>query len=65
MFDIAVENLKKVYPVANKQPGLKGSWQHFFRRSYQMIEAVKQVSFQIQPGEVVGFLGPNGAPGQF
>lgn len=61
MFDITVEKLNKVYPVANKQPGLKGSLEHFFRRSYHTIEAVKQVSFQIQPGEVVGFLGPNGA----
>jgi len=61
MFDITVEKLNKVYPVANKQPGLKGSLEHFFRRSYHNIEAVKQVSFQINPGEVVGFLGPNGA----
>lgn len=55
------ENLSKVYPVAVKEPGIKGTLLHFFRRTYRAIEAVKQVSFQIEPGEVVGFLGANGA----
>ncbi|MCT7986652.1 ATP-binding cassette domain-containing protein [Laspinema sp. A4] len=58
---IVAEHLNKVYPVAIKQPGLKGTLNHFFHRTYRNIEAVKDVSFQIQPGEVVGFLGPNGA----
>lgn len=58
---ITVKDLTKVYPVAVKQPGLKGTLGHFFRRTYRNVEAVKQVSFQIQPGEIVGFLGPNGA----
>ncbi|HEY9769859.1 MAG TPA: ATP-binding cassette domain-containing protein [Coleofasciculaceae cyanobacterium] len=34
---------------------------HFFRRTYREIKAVQNVSFQIQPGEIVGFLGANGA----
>ena len=58
---IAVEDLRKVYPVAVKQPGLKGTLTHFFRRTYRQVEAVQDVSFRIDPGEVVGFLGPNGA----
>lgn len=58
---IEVENLSKVYPVAVKEPGLKGTLLHFFRRTYRSVEAVKQVSFQIESGEVVGFLGANGA----
>lgn len=58
---IEAENLSKVYPVAVKEPGLQGTLRHFLRRTYRSIEAVKQVSFQIQPGEVVGFLGANGA----
>ncbi|NEP18393.1 MAG: ATP-binding cassette domain-containing protein [Leptolyngbya sp. SIO4C1] len=58
---IDVANLRKVYPVAVKEPGLAGTLRHFFRRQYRNIEAVKQVSFTIEPGEVVGFLGPNGA----
>lgn len=58
---VLAENLSKFYPVAIKEPGLKGTITHFFRRTYRTIEAVKQVSFEIQPGEVVGFLGANGA----
>lgn len=58
---IVAENLSKVYPVAVKEPNLKGTLLHFLRRTYRSIEAVKQVSFQIEPGEVVGFLGANGA----
>ncbi len=30
-------------------------------KSYGDLEAVKQVSFNVEPGEVLGFLGPNGA----
>lgn len=58
---IDVQNLGKVYPVAIKEPGIKGTLQHFFRRTYRNVEAVKDVSFTIEPGEIVGFLGPNGA----
>lgn len=58
---IDVQQLSKVYPVAVKQTGLKGTLTHFFRRNYRLVEAVKRVSFQIQAGEIVGFLGPNGA----
>ncbi|MEM7759564.1 MAG: ATP-binding cassette domain-containing protein [Cyanobacteria bacterium P01_A01_bin.40] len=58
---IAVNNLSKIYPVALKKPGLKGTLTHFFRRTYREIKAVQNISFQIQPGEIVGFLGANGA----
>jgi ABC-2 type transport system ATP-binding protein len=58
---ILVEDLSKVYPIAIKEPGLKGTLQHFFRRTYRNIKAVEGVSFSIEPGEVVGFLGANGA----
>ena len=58
---IAVDNLSKIYPVAVKEPGLKGTLAHFFQRQYRQVKAVQNVSFHIEPGEVVGFLGPNGA----
>jgi ABC-2 type transport system ATP-binding protein len=58
---IVVENLSKVYPVAVKEPGLQGTLRHFFRRTYREIKAVRDISFEIETGEVVGFLGPNGA----
>ncbi|WP_431193658.1 ABC transporter ATP-binding protein [Trichocoleus desertorum] len=58
---IVAEDLSKVYPVAVKEPGLKGTLLHFVRRNYRLVQAVQQVSFQIEAGEVVGFLGANGA----
>ncbi|MBF2027820.1 MAG: ATP-binding cassette domain-containing protein [Oscillatoriales cyanobacterium C42_A2020_001] len=61
MSAILAENLSKFYPVAVKEPGLKGTLQHFFRRTYRNIKAVQAISFQIEPGEIVGFLGANGA----
>jgi len=61
MHIIVAENLSKVYPVAVKEPGLKGTLLHFLRRTYRSVEAVKQVSFQIEAGEVVGFFWNNGA----
>ncbi|MCW6039008.1 ATP-binding cassette domain-containing protein [Spirulina subsalsa FACHB-351] len=58
---IEVQGLSKTYPVALKQPGLKGTLNHFFRRTYRSIQAVQDVSFTLDTGEIVGFLGPNGA----
>jgi ABC-2 type transport system ATP-binding protein len=58
---VEAEGLSKVYSVALKEPGFRGTLRHLFRRQYRLIEAVQKVSFQIRAGEVVGFLGPNGA----
>jgi len=58
---IIAENLSKSYPVAIKDPGLRGTINHFFHRTYRNINAVQDVTFSIEPGEMVGFLGPNGA----
>ena len=58
---IVAENLSKFYPVSVKEPGIKGTISHFFRRKYRLIKAVENVSFEINQGEIVGFLGPNGA----
>lgn len=58
---IKTEQLRKVYPVSVKEPGLRGTVSHLIRRKKRLIQAVSDVSFEIEPGEVVGFLGPNGA----
>ncbi|NEO53020.1 MAG: ATP-binding cassette domain-containing protein [Okeania sp. SIO3B5] len=58
---IVAKNLSKIYPVAKKEPGIKGTLRHFIRRNYQYVKAVEDITFKIEPGEVVGFLGPNGA----
>ncbi len=58
---IEVKELTKSYAVAVKEPGIKGTLNHFFQRTYREILAVDAVSFEVSEGEIVGFLGPNGA----
>ncbi len=58
---IQVRNLSKVYDYYKKQPGLLASLKGLFKREKLFTEAVKNVSFNIEEGELVGFLGPNGA----
>src|SRR6266853_1900315 len=58
---IQVTGLTKSFRTYKKQPGFKGAVKGLFRRQYEHVHAVKDVSFQIEPGELVGFLGPNGA----
>ena len=58
---IQVERLSKTYRSSVKEPGLAGTLRHFVRRRYKEVAAVRDVSFGIEPGEVVGFLGANGA----
>src|SRR6516162_9848732 len=58
---IEAQGLTKTYRVIQKAPGLRGAVQSLFRRRYKEVHAVSDVSFTIEPGEMVAFLGPNGA----
>lgn len=58
---ISVENLSKEYKTHRKEEGVKGSLKALVRREYTTISAVQNVSFDIRPGELVGFIGSNGA----
>jgi len=59
--DIVVEKLRKEYRVAKREPGFGAAFRALFRRRYETVVAVDDVSFEIAAGERVGFLGPNGA----
>lgn len=58
---ISVRGLRKHYQVHKRPPGLKAALRSLLHRSYTTVKAVDDISFDIRPGERVGFLGPNGA----
>ena len=58
---IQAEKLSKVYTIPEKDPGVTGAIKALFRPRYQSKPAVTDVSFTIEPGEIVGYIGVNGA----
>ena len=58
---IEVNKLSKSFDISSKEPGLKGTIKHFFHRKTKSKKVIKDISFKIQKGEIVGFLGANGA----
>jgi ABC-2 type transport system ATP-binding protein len=59
--EIEVAQLVKHYRVHKRPPGMLAAMRSLFRRKYETVQAVDDLSFSIAAGERVGFLGPNGA----
>ena len=58
---IEVNHISKAYRVNKRQKGIPGMVANLFVPRYEKKQAVKDVSFQIEKGDMVGFIGPNGA----
>lgn len=58
---IEVKNLRKEFKKTVKEAGLKGSVKSLFHPRTEIVEAVKDISFNVNKGEILGFIGPNGA----
>src|SRR5574344_832488 len=58
---IHVENMTKEFVTTKKYPGFKGAVKGLFTREKVRKVAVNDVSFDINKGEIVGYIGSNGA----
>ncbi|MDQ0340707.1 ABC-2 type transport system ATP-binding protein [Caldalkalibacillus uzonensis] len=58
---IEVHNLRKEFKAYSSRTGLTGAFRDLFTRRYKIVSAVNNISFKIQPGEMVGYIGENGA----
>lgn len=58
---IEVKNLVKTYKINEKERGMIGYLKNLFHPKYKEFKAVKGVSFNIEEGELVGYIGENGA----
>ena len=58
---ISVKNLTKTYYTYKRGNGLKETIKSFFHRTKVKVNAVDDISFSVEEGEICGILGPNGA----
>ena len=58
---IEVHNLSKEFRTFRRREGVLGALANLFVREYVTVHAVERVSFSIEPGEMVGYIGANGA----
>ena len=58
---IVVEDLEKVFIKPIRKPGIIGMFKTLFSRKYETKVAVNKINFTINEGEIVGYIGSNGA----
>jgi ABC-2 type transport system ATP-binding protein len=58
---VDVHDLCKDFRTFRRREGVWGALQNLFVRDYVTVHAVDRISFTIEPGEMVGYIGANGA----
>ncbi|MDT9026953.1 MULTISPECIES: ABC transporter ATP-binding protein [Rossellomorea] len=58
---IEVHHLRKEFKAFSSRSGLKGAFRDLFTRNYKIVPAVNDISFNVKQGEMVGYIGENGA----
>ncbi len=57
---ISIKGLTKIYRRQIREPGLTNLLRDFFKRRYEETLALDHISFRVEQGEIVGYIGPNG-----
>lgn len=58
---IETKNLRKEFKIHDSRQGLAGAFRDLFNRKYKTVTAVDGVNLLIEEGEMVGYIGENGA----
>ncbi len=58
---IKFNNISKEFKISIRKKGFWGAIKGLFVRKYKIVKALKNVSFEIEQGDIVGYIGPNGA----
>ena len=58
---IKIENLTKIFKKPIRQQGVLGMLKTLFSTKYEQIVAVNHINLEIPDGEIVGYIGSNGA----
>jgi ABC-2 type transport system ATP-binding protein len=58
---ISARNLTKVFRIAQRGSGVMGALRALIAPSYKTVTAVNAVTFDVQRGEAIGYIGLNGA----
>lgn len=58
---IETKQLTKEFRVFRRREGLRGAIADLFQRDYRILRAVDGLDFRVEQGEIVGYIGANGA----
>ncbi|WP_431308981.1 ABC transporter ATP-binding protein [Halalkalibacter lacteus] len=58
---IQVQDLRKEFKSYSSRSGLSGAFRDLFTRNYKVLAAVDNISLNVKQGEMVGYIGENGA----
>ncbi|MFJ7724911.1 ATP-binding cassette domain-containing protein [Neobacillus sp. NPDC097160] len=58
---IEVKKLRKEFKAYSSRTGLKGAFRDLLTRNYKVVPAVNDINFSVGKGEMVGYIGENGA----
>jgi ABC-2 type transport system ATP-binding protein len=58
---IRADHLTKQFKSLRRKDGVAGALANLFSREYETKDAVRDMTFELDAGELVGYIGPNGA----